>query len=790
MLCQLAPGTLSVTCSPGKIGSSTGVAAGEKYVIAGTTDGTLGNTKVVEPYYDLDEFPTAEDPASLLRLIQLDTSGASPTLIPGLNFGVPWSPAVSNHGVLAGTIITSGVRTFYAAAPGGFTDQGAGEVRLVKVSNPSGDPLSGTILFSSAKVDPPAITSIAGAPIPTAGGTSTLFRTQITPRIPPQPDIVFLADTTGSMGNPIQNVKDNVVRIMNQVAAVQPNAQFAVSAYKDKENCGTDAYMFELEQPITADKTAVQNAVNSWTVDTSNDGCDPPESQLNALYLLGVGNDGAPEPTSVGYRADSSRVVVWFGDAPGHDPSGGHGIDAAIAALTANEVRVVAVSIPGFSGSNLNSCGEPPICSVASGQATRIAKDTGGVVKNTTDAGQVSDAILAGLHDLDATVTPDYGDSCSPISITFDPVQATVHPGGTPVDFTENVTVGPTSAGTYTCRVYFKINGKIVEKSQGGDFVIDPAYYQDISVVVSDTPQTAVTVEVAKSSDRPLLLDLIFECNSFNFVAAVALTPRTQDSATATFTTNADTSNACAQFGGGGKLVPYVSDGWNRVGGTELVYPLSAPKAPTAAIYSPSIGTGINWDGTLALRGSGEIAGIELPGTALTWSITAPNGTTTVRTERVTALDIAATMPNGWAQGTWTVSLTASYEGRTSQPAQARFSVYYRFIGFLSPVDNPPLINKGNTGKSFALKWQLSNGLAMQTSLATVAGTAYAMVTSCSTPSATGFTKTSGQSVLRFDQTNMQFVFNWQTPSTPGLYLFRLTLSDGSTHDACVNLSK
>jgi hypothetical protein len=36
----------------------------------------------------------------------------------------------------------------------------------------------------------------------------------------------------------------------------------------------------------------------------------------------------------------------------------------------------------------------------------------------------------------------------------------------------------------------------------------------------------------------------------------------------------------------------------------------------------------------------------------------------------------------------------------------------------------------------------------------------------------------------------MQFVFNWQTPMQVGLYLFRLTLTDGTTHDACVNLKK
>ena len=798
MLCQLAPGTLSVTCSPGKIGSSVGVPAGEQYVIAGTTDGTPENTKVVEPYYDLDERPTAEDPASLLRLIQLDTSGASPTLIPGLNFGVPWSPAVSNHGTIAGTIITSGARTFYAAAPGGFTDQGAGEVRLVKVSSPAADPLGGTILFSSTKVDPPAITSITGAPIATTGGTSTLFRTQITPRIPPKPDIVFLADTTGSMDGPISDVRDHIDRIAQKVRDAQPNAMFGAASYKDylpDDNpvvCGTataDPYVFRIEQSLTDDVTALKAAIADTAAGWhASGGCDEPEAQLNALYRLGVGNDGNIDaPKQVGYRDGSSRVIAWFGDAPGHDPSAGNSLQDAIDALNGNGIRVIAVNV-----GRLDSAPSSADCHSSttdcSGQATKITHDTGGVLK-TNDADQVADAILAGLHDLDATVMPSYnGGSCGPISITFDPVQKTVQPGGTPVDFTEHVTVAATSAGTYTCRVFFKINGEIVQKSQGGDAVNDPAYYQDVSVVVSDAPRTAVTIEVAKSSDRPLLLDLIFECNSFNFVAAVAVTPSTQDSATATFTINADTSNACAQFGGGGKLAPYVSDGWNRVGGTVLTYPLSVPKAPTAAIYTPSIVTAINWDGTLALRGSGEIAGIELPGSALTWSITAPNGTTTVRTEHVTSLDIAAPMPNGWTQGTWTVTLTVTYEGRTAI-AQRTFGAYYQFTGFFNPVVNPPQVNTGNAGKAFSFKWQLRSGATIVSDLSTVLSTKYALVTTCSPTPGVTFAATSGGSDLRFDSSSMQFRFNWKTPTQPGLYLFRLTLTDGTTHDACVRLT-
>ena len=48
----------------------------------------------------------------------------------------------------------------------------------------------------------------------------------------------------------------------------------------------------------------------------------------------------------VGWRADSSRIIAWFGDAPGHDPSGGHSLADVTAALTASPGIRIVVSNP------------------------------------------------------------------------------------------------------------------------------------------------------------------------------------------------------------------------------------------------------------------------------------------------------------------------------------------------------------------------------------------------------------------------------------------------------------
>jgi hypothetical protein len=383
--------------------------------------------------------------------------------------------------------------------------------------------------------------------------------------------------------------------------------------------------------------------------------------------------------------------------------------------------------------------------------------------------------------------------------MTFDPTSQAV-PYGNKATFTETATVAAeTDPGTYTCQIIFKINGKQVFTGGGGDPVPDPDYVQDITVVVSDQPQNEVTVKATSSQPDRLLLDLIYECNSFNFVAAIAVQPENATATEATFNANLDTSNACAPFGGGGTLVPYVSDLWNRVGGTVQSDTSSSLKVPTAAIYSPALdGVSPSFDasimlhGTLPLRGSGQIAGVEQPGSYLSWALKAPGASTFMSpVGSGNALDVPAPA-GGWAVGIWTAKLTVNVPGLDPVEATRTFAVgsFYQFIGFLSPVQNPPSVNTGIAGQSFALKWQLKSAGVLVSDTNTVASTQFAKVDACTPPPSTTFADTSGQSVLRFDDKNMQFVFNWQTPTQAGLYLFRLTLIDGSTHDACVNLTK
>jgi hypothetical protein len=291
-----------------------------------------------------------------------------------------------------------------------------------------------------------------------------------TSAVPPKPDIVFLADTTGSMGSEIANVKSNVASIMADVTAAQPNAQFGAAQYRDF-NC--DPQPFNLDQAITDDTAAVQTAVNTWG---PMGGCDEPEAQLFALHELATS-------AATGFRPESSRIIVWFGDAPGHDPSNGITEAAATSALQAAAVRVLAIST-GFNRLNLT------------GQAARIADATGGIFTSGVAPSDLSAAILAGLQAIEVTVTPTPGPCDDGLAVAFSPTEQTVT-SGDDATFTETIAVAADApqGTTLTCTVRFLVDGQ-----DSG-----PEFTQTITVDVNDvTPPEAACTPTTNPSGRTI----------------------------------------------------------------------------------------------------------------------------------------------------------------------------------------------------------------------------------------------------------------------------------------------
>jgi len=268
-----------------------------------------------------------------------------------------------------------------------------------------------------------------------------------TPLIPPKPDICFLADTTGSMGTAIGNVKANATAIMNVIRASQADSQFCAAEYKDVG----DAFAYQLNQDVTATIADVQTGTNAWS---ATGGGDEPEAQLNALSVLA---------NTASWRPGSTRVIVWFGDAPGHDPSNGATQASTIAALQAAGIKVIALSV-GFDRLDLT------------GQATAIAAATAGVFFHGINQGAVTAAILAGLSALPTTVS--MASNCvattgGAMSTSFVPASQVVTSGETAV-FTETITVslGAVQGATYVCTDYAILNGSPMTDA-GGNVVLE-----------------------------------------------------------------------------------------------------------------------------------------------------------------------------------------------------------------------------------------------------------------------------------------------------------------------------
>ena len=99
----------------------------------------------------------------------------------------------------------------------------------------------------------------------------------------------------------------------------------------------------------------------------------------------------------------------------------------------------------------------------------------------------------------------------------------------------------------------------------------------------------------------------------------------------------------------------------------------------------------------------------------------------------------------------------------------------YQFSGFLAPVQGPPVVNSGDTGNNFTIKWALKNS----SGAAITALSAIKSITYKSTPCgeltgsvgvALAASATGGTS-LRYDSMAQQCVYNWASPAQAGCYI-------------------
>ncbi len=225
-------------------------------------------------------------------------------------------------------------------------------------------------------------------------------------------DVYFLADTTGSMAPAIAAVKSGIVEVLTQIQALGSDVWFGVGEYKDfpAPDAGRHPYAFAHQHSLSADIAAVKAAVDTWT---TTGGRDIPEAQFYGLDQV-----AEPPGGKIGWRADSRRIIVWFGDAAGHDAVckaiSGLSYDITEASVTAKlvaqKLKVLALSLTINPRSPEGLDDEPKLapndngyqefCGDAGGtkgQGTRIAKATGGKLVQGVSAETIVETIKTEL---------------------------------------------------------------------------------------------------------------------------------------------------------------------------------------------------------------------------------------------------------------------------------------------------------------------------------------------------------------------------------------------------------
>ena len=122
----------------------------------------------------------------------------------------------------------------------------------------------------------------------------------------PKADVLFSFDLTGSMGGAINTAKARALEIMNSLDALITDSRFAVASYMDYpdyySSCGYATtygdesygdYAYNLDAPMSADRTAVSSTINSLVLGYGGDG---PQNYTRVLYE-------SYADATIGYRA-------------------------------------------------------------------------------------------------------------------------------------------------------------------------------------------------------------------------------------------------------------------------------------------------------------------------------------------------------------------------------------------------------------------------------------------------------------------------------------------------------
>ncbi len=294
-----------------------------------------------------------------------------------------------------------------------------------------------------------------------------------------QADILFLMDTTGSMGPAIGAVQSTfTATIASLTASLGPNLAFGAGQYKDIG----DSPVFAIAQKINTNSTLAQTAINGFT---AAGGGDEPEQALYALTQ-------SSSTTTTGWRAGSKDIIVLVGDAPSHSsdshpptPTTPTTVASTTAALNAQGITLESFNAGNITGDALGLNDFDQFGGATSLQAAGVPGTFTSVFPSTS-------ALTALLTAVIGSAFVNYSDVA--LSVTGLPVGISV--AFVPVDitgsfdrsidrtfgFTEMIT--GLAAGVYDFDVTAKVDGAIVATEHNHITVVGAAAPEPASALL------------------------------------------------------------------------------------------------------------------------------------------------------------------------------------------------------------------------------------------------------------------------------------------------------------------
>jgi subtilisin family serine protease len=225
-------------------------------------------------------------------------------------------------------------------------------------------------------------------------------------------DLCFVVDTTGSMGDDIENAKANMASILEHLAAKTENYRVALIDYRDypERSNESEDYPYKIQLYFTSNNESITDAING--LDLGNGG-DSEETVYSALMSA----------VKLDWRSDAKKVIIILGDAAPLDPEPitDFTYDDVLLALFNADINIDyedsddrVVDALDASLINVFSIGTDA-SSDAADFFEQISTSTGGSYASVDDASKVGDAIIDSIEQIEVaekiTVNADFGDA-------------------------------------------------------------------------------------------------------------------------------------------------------------------------------------------------------------------------------------------------------------------------------------------------------------------------------------------------------------------------------------------